>query len=434
MDRVHVIGGGLAGCETAWQLARRGLDVTLVERKPVEMSPAHTTPLLAEIVCSNSLKSDAPHSPPGMLKDELRRAGSLMLRCADETRVPAGEALAVDRHAFARLMTTRIALDPRIRIERRSMDVWPDGPVIVATGPLTGDALARRLAFTLGDALYFYDAIAPIVDADTIDPGQTFRGMRRGRGEGDYVNCPLTRDEYLALVREIGAGRQVAPHGFEEERYFEGCLPIEVMVARGEETLRFGPLRPVGLRDASGREPWAVVQLRPEDREGTAYNLVGFQTRLAYPDQKRILRMIPALRQAEFFRMGSIHRNTYVDAPRRLGPELELRGLPDVRLAGLLVGVEGYVECAAMGLLAALFIAARLRGGAAEPPPPTTALGALYHHVTRMRGEGEAFQPANIHFGLFPPTGGRIGGEARRRLQIERARQDLEPWLAKVAA
>jgi len=433
MTDVTVIGGGLAGCEAAWQLARRGVSVTLVERKPVEMSPAHTTPLLAEIVCSNSLKSDNPESPPGMLKAELRCAGSLILGCADQTRVPAGEALAVDRHHFAREVTARIALEPRIHLERRPLNEWPDGPVIVATGPLTGDALARRLSRALGDALYFYDAIAPIVDAETIDLARTFRASRRGRGEGEYLNCPLSRAEYEALVAEIRAGRQVAPHAFEEERYFEGCLPIEVMAERGGETLRFGPMRPVGLRPDGGESPWAVVQLRPEDREATAYNLVGFQTRLVYPEQQRILRTIPALRNAEFLRMGSIHRNTYVDAPRRLGPELELRGHPDVRLAGLLVGVEGYVECAAMGLLAALFLAGRLRDAPVAPPPPTTALGALYLHVTRMRGEGETFQPANVHFGLLPPLPGRIARDERRRLQIERARRDLGPWLERVA-
>jgi methylenetetrahydrofolate--tRNA-(uracil-5-)-methyltransferase len=432
MTRVTVIGGGLAGCEAAWQLARRGVAVTLVERKPVEMSPAHSTPLLAEIVCSNSLKSDDAESPAGLLKQELRRAGSLILECADETRVPAGEALAVDRHAFARLVTTRIALERGIRLERHTIDEFPEGPVIVATGPLTGDALARRLSRTLGEALYFYDAIAPIVDAETIDFGRTFRASRYGKGQGEYLNCPLSHDEYQALVAELRAARQVVPHAFEEERYFEGCLPIEVMAARGPDTLRYGPMRPVGLRGA-GESPWAVVQLRPEDREGTAYNLVGFQTRLAYPEQKRILRIIPALHRAEFLRLGSIHRNTYVDSPRRLGPELELRALPDVRLAGLLVGVEGYVECAAMGLLCALFLAGRLRDAPIAPPPPTTALGALHHHVTRMRGEGEAFQPANIHFGMLPPVRDRAGRDERRRLQLERARRDLGPWLERIA-
>jgi len=398
------------------------------------MSPAHTTPLLGEIVCSNSLKSNDPESPAGLLKEELRRAGSLILDCADAARVPAGAALAVDRHLFARLVTATIATEPLVRLERRTLDAWPEGPVIIATGPLTGDALARRLGGHLGDALYFYDAIAPIVEADTVDREHTFEGTRRGKGDGDYLNCPLSQEEYGAFVAGVRSGRQVVPHAFEEERYFEGCLPIEVMAARGEDTLRFGPMRPIGLRDAEGKRPWAVMQLRAENRERTAYNLVGCQTRLAYPEQERIFRMIPALRRAEFLRHGSIHRNTYVDAPRRLGPELELHGHPDVRLAGLLVGVEGYVECAAMGLLASLFLAGRLRGAPIDPPPPTTALGALHRHVTRTRARDEPFRPANIHFGLLPPVPGRVGRQARRRRQIQRARQDLGPWLEKVAA
>jgi methylenetetrahydrofolate--tRNA-(uracil-5-)-methyltransferase len=305
--------------------------------------------------------------------------------------------------------------------------------VILSTGPLTGDALARRLRRDLGDALYFYDAIAPIVDADTVDRAHVFEGARRGKGDG-YLNCALTREEYEAFVAEVRSGKQVVPHSFEEERYFEGCLPIEVMAIRGTDTLRFGPLKPVGFRDAAGGRPWAVVQLRAENRERTAYNLVGFQTRLLYPEQRRIFRMIPALRTAEFLRFGSIHRNTYVDAPRRLGPELELRGRPVVRLAGLLVGVEGYVECAATGFLTALFLARRLRGRTLDPPPATTALGALYGHATRVRAKDEFFRPANIHFGLLPPVAGRGGREARRHRQIERAQHDIGPWLEKVAA
>lgn len=434
---VAVIGAGLAGAEAAWHLARRGASVTLVEGKPAAISPAHRTPLFAEIVCSNSLRSDDRETPPGMLKRELRAAGSLVLACADETRVPAGEALAVDRHAFARLVTTRLATEPRVRIERRPVEAWPPGPVIVATGPLTGDALARLLMREVGaQSLYFYDAIAPIVDAETIDASRAFRQSRWGRGDGDeYVNCPLTRDEYRAFVAELRAARKVEPHAFEEARYFEGCLPIEVMAARGLDALAHGPMRPVGLCDPrTGERPHAVVQLRPESRHGTACGMVGFQTRMAHPEQRRVFRLVPALREAEFLRMGSIHRNTYLDAPRLLGPELDLRARPDVRVAGLLCGVEGYMESCAMGLLAAVFLAARLAGGVAPPPPPTTALGALHAHVTRPRGPGEAFSPQNLHYGLLPPLPERAGRRERRWMHARRAERDFAPWLAAVAA
>ncbi len=436
-SEITVVGGGMAGAEAAWQLARRGVFVTLVEGKPGAISPAHSSPLLAEIVCSNSFRSDDATSPPGMLKAELRRAGSLILACADATRVPAGDALAVERHAFARLVTTRIAMEPRIRLERRPVEEWPAGPVIVATGPLTGDALARLLAREVGaTSLYFYDAIAPIVDADTIDLTRAFRQSRWGKGDGDdYLNAPMTHDEYRAFVEAVRDARKISPHAFEEARYFEGCIPIEVMAERGDDVLAFGPMRPVGLVDpASGARPHAVVQLRLENRHRTAYNLVGFQTRMAYPDQKRVFRLIPALREAEFLRFGSIHRNTYLDAPRLLGPELELRARPDVRVAGLLCGVEGYIESCAMGLCAAIFAAARLRGRAQAAPPDTTALGALLSHVTRMRGVGEVFQPANIHFGLLPPLPDRATKRERRLLHAKRAERDIAPWLKAVEA
>jgi methylenetetrahydrofolate--tRNA-(uracil-5-)-methyltransferase len=445
---IVVVGGGLAGCEAAWQLAERGLDVILRESKPEVMSAAHSTPLLAEIVCSNSLRSDAVETPAGLLKAELRRAGSLILGCADATRVPAGEALAVDRFAFARLVPARIAGHPRTRLERRVVDALPDGDAIVATGPLTGGRLARELGELCGRPLYFYDAIAPIVDGESIDLGVAFRASRWGHdtapavaggdadadgdGElGDYLNCPLDRDEYAAFVDAVRQGRKVAPHSFEEARYFEGCLPIEVMADRGLDVLAFGPMRPVGLTDPrSGKRPHAVVQLRPENRHRTAYNLVGFQTRLAYPDQQRIFRMIPGLGAAEFLRMGSIHRNSYVDAPRLLGPELELRGRPTVRLAGQITGVEGYIESTAMGLLAGRFAAARATGGVAAPPPPESAMGALYQHVTRARAAREPFEPMNINFGLLPPLRGRAPKRERRRLYVERATAAFSAWVA----
>src|SRR5687768_16113253 len=335
---VTVVGGGMAGSEAAWQLAEAGLSVSLVEMKPCAMSPAHQSPLLGELVCSNSLRSDDPIAPAGLLKHELRRAGSLVIACADQHRVPAGQALAVERFGFARAITQRLALHPRIRIERRRIDELPDHPVIVATGPLTEGQLGEVIRAELGgDRMYFYDAIAPIVAADSIDFDFAFRGSRWGRdadapdrdgdsdraaggdtGVGDYVNCPLDKAQYEAFVAAVNAGRKILPHDFEEPKYFESCMPIEVMAERGDQTLRFGPMRPIGLRDPrTGYRPWAVVQLRPENRYQTAYNLVGFQTRLAYPEQQRIFQMIPALARAEFLRFGSIHRNTYIDADRK---------------------------------------------------------------------------------------------------------------------
>jgi methylenetetrahydrofolate--tRNA-(uracil-5-)-methyltransferase len=434
-----VIGGGLAGCEAAWQLAERGLEVALVEMKPAALSPAHRTPALCELVCSNSLRSDDPEAPAGLLKAELRALGSLVIACADRHRVPAGDALAVERFGFGREVTARLALHPRVRIERRVVDALPEGPTIVATGPLTGGKLAETVRRLLGgDRLYFYDAIAPIVDAETIAWDAAFRASRWESADdagGDYVNCPLDAEEYRTFVREVRAGRKVAPHGFEEARYFEGCLPIEVMAERGEEVLAHGPMRPVGLRDPrTGRRPHAVVQLRAENVYGTAYNLVGFQTRLAYPEQKRIFRLIPALREAEFLRFGSIHRNSYIDSPRLLGPELELRARPLVRFAGQITGVEGYIESCAMGLLAAWFAAGRLAGRPVAPPPPATALGGLYHHVTAPRGAGERLSPTNINFGLLPPPDQKLARAERRAWLVARAQRELDRWLASVRA
>lgn len=439
---VTVVGGGLAGCEAAWQLATRGCRVRLVESKLHGLSPAHATPLLAEIVCSNSLRSNAPEHPAGLLKQELRRSGSLIIACADATAVPAGDALAVDRYAFARLVTSRIASHPQIRLERHRLDELPAGPTIVATGPLTGGGLARELAALCGKPLYFYDAIAPIVDADSIDETIVFRASRwaqerarSGEAEapspdgGDYLNCPMNRDEYAAFVAAVNAGTKVKPHAFEEARYFEGCLPIEVMAERGLDVLAFGPLKPVGLVDPrTGRRPYAVVQLRAETRHRSAYNLVGFQTRLTYPEQQRIFRLIPGLERAEFLRYGSIHRNSYLDSPRLLGPELELRARPAVRLAGQITGVEGYIESTAIGLLAGRFTAARLSGGRDEPPPLDTAMGALWHHITRPRLPNEPFAPMNINYGLLPPLVGRANKRDKRRQLAERATASFARW------
>jgi methylenetetrahydrofolate--tRNA-(uracil-5-)-methyltransferase len=439
---VTVVGGGLAGCEAAWQLAERGHRVALVEMKPVALSPAHQSPLLCELVCSNSLRSEDPSTPAGLLKEELRRAGSMVMDAAVRHRVPAGAALAVERFGFGREATTRLALHPNVRLERRLLHELPDGPAILCTGPLTGGRLASQIRDICGgEHLYFYDAIAPIVAADSIDPERSFRASRWGvesprddalaGAEGDYINCPMTEAEYVAFVEAILGARVVSPHEFEEPRFFDGCLPIEVIADRGFESLRFGPMRPVGLVDPrTGQRPYAVVQLRPENRYLTAYNLVGFQTRMAYPEQARVFAMIPALADAEFLRFGSIHRNTYIDSPRLLGPELELRARPEIRFAGLLTGVEGYIESCAMGLLAALFCAARLEGRRQAPPPPTTALGALHHHITRSRGTGEPFSPTNINFGLLPPLGIKARKKERKRLHAERARAALGPWLA----
>lgn len=443
---VTVVGGGMAGSEAAWQLAEAGLRVALVEMKPAAMSPAHQTPLLGELVCSNSLRSDDPVAPAGLLKQELRRCGSLVIACADQHRVPAGTALAVERFGFARAITQRLALHPRIRIERRRLDELPDGPVIVATGPLTEGALGEVIRAELGgDRMYFYDAIAPIVAADSIDMDHAFRASRWDRdsdpdgaaggdvGVGDYINCPLNKLEYEAFVAEVNAGRKVLPHDFEEPRYFESCMPIEVMAERGPQTLRFGPMRPIGLRDPrTGHRPWAVVQLRPENRYLTAYNLVGFQTRLAYPEQQRIFSLIPALARAEFLRFGSIHRNTYIDAPARLGAAFELRSRPSVRFAGLLTGVEGYIESCAMGLVVGWMLAAELTGRAAPPPPPTTMLGGLYHHVTQPRPEGAKYGSTNVNYGLLPPLEG-VRKDNRKPRMAERARSDLDAWLGGVS-
>ncbi|MDX2021102.1 MAG: methylenetetrahydrofolate--tRNA-(uracil(54)-C(5))-methyltransferase (FADH(2)-oxidizing) TrmFO [Deltaproteobacteria bacterium] len=444
LPTVTVIGGGLAGCEAAWQLAHAGLQVVLVESKPAAMSPAHHSSLLAEIVCSNSLRSNSPMHPAGLLKAELRTAGSLIIDSADQTRVPAGEALAVDRWAFAKLVTTRIAFHPRIRIERRRVDELPQGPTVVATGPLTGGGLARQLGALCGKPLYFYDAIAPIVEADSIDMQVAFRASRYDKGvaarsdtaegavdqsDGDYINCPMNKEEYFAFLAAVRAGRKVEAHAFEQAKYFEGCLPIEVMAERGDKVLAFGPMKPVGLTDPrTGRWPYAVVQLRAENVHGTAYNLVGFQTRLAYPEQQRIFRMIPGLQKAEFLRYGSIHRNSYIDSPRLLGPELELREQPHVRLAGQITGVEGYIESTAMGLLVGKMLAGRLRDQPVAPPPPESAIGALYHHITRARAPKEPFVPMNINFGLMPPLSAAAAKADRRRAYAQRAATCFAAW------
>jgi methylenetetrahydrofolate--tRNA-(uracil-5-)-methyltransferase len=435
---VIVIGGGLAGSECAYQLAERGFSVALHEMKPHKRSPAHHGNGLAELVCSNSLRSDNVENAVGLLHAELRLLGSVILRSADATRVPAGDALAVDRERFSDLVTERVKAHPRIRLHDAEMTRLPEGtPTVIATGPLTSDALAQAIGEAAGERLYFYDAIAPIVQADSIDMEIAFAASRWGKGSGDdYLNLPMDEAQYRAFVAALLAGEKVKPHHFEEPRYFEGCLPIEVMAERGVETLSFGPMKPVGLFDPRkpGQRSYAVVQLRREDAAGTTYNLVGFQTRLTWPEQKRIFTtFVPGLQKAEFARLGQVHRNTFIDAPRLLAADLSLKANPQLFFAGQITGVEGYVESCACGYLAALSVTARLRGETFVPPPATTALGALYRHVTGEAHPPEyAYQPTNVIYALFPPLQGRIKKQERKGLMAQRAQRDLAPWLAGV--
>ncbi|MFZ5469523.1 MAG: methylenetetrahydrofolate--tRNA-(uracil(54)-C(5))-methyltransferase (FADH(2)-oxidizing) TrmFO [Myxococcota bacterium] len=434
---VTVIGAGLAGSECAHQLARRGVRVSLREMKPHKRSPAHKADGLAELVCSNSFRSDSPTSAIGLLHEELRRARSLILACADAHRVPAGEALAVDRERFSGAVTEALRSHPLVELSAGEVERLPDGVVVVATGPLTSDALTAELTRHVGEKLYFYDSIAPIVSADSIDLSVAFRQSRYGKGGGDdYLNLPLTREEYLRFVADLRAGEKVAPHAFEEPKYFEGCLPIEVMAERGDDVLAFGPMKPVGLFDPrTGKAPHAVVQLRMEDRAGTAYNLVGFQTRLTWPEQRRIFKTLPGLAQAEFLRMGQIHRNTFIDGPRLLAHDLSLKSQPRLFFAGQVSGVEGYVESAACGYLVALAVHARLIGRPFMAPPPTTAMGALFGHVTgAAHPEGHTYQPSNVTFGLFPPLPGRVKRAQKRERYAERARADFSTWWTQLDA
>ncbi|MBZ5515423.1 MAG: methylenetetrahydrofolate--tRNA-(uracil(54)-C(5))-methyltransferase (FADH(2)-oxidizing) TrmFO [Acidobacteriia bacterium] len=430
-----IAGGGLAGSEAAWQLAERGIAVTLYEMRPTKSTPAHKTDKLAELVCSNSLKSNAPQSASGLLKEELRRAGSLLLRCADASAVPGGAALAVDRERFADAVTRAVGGHPLITLRRGELREIPaEDLTLIATGPLTSDALAAQLQSLTGAAsLAFYDSISPIVDAETLNMARIFRASRYGKGGEDYLNCPLTEEEYRAFYEALVCAASVPPHPFEDASYFEACLPIEELARRGYDTLRFGPMKPVGLTDPrTGRRPYAVVQLRPEDLRYSSYNLVGFQNHLKFPEQQRILRMIPGLERAEFLRYGQIHRNTYLNAPALLQPDLSLRAAPKVFIAGQLSGVEGYVECVATGLLAAFAMASRVRGEDFAPPPRTTALGSLVHYVTHA--DPRQYQPANITFDLLPPVDDlplavARDRQARRARQCERALADLAAWL-----
>ena len=424
--KVTVIGAGLAGSEAAWQLAQRGIPVTLREMKPEKMTPAHTSPYFAELVCSNSLRSDQLENAVGLLKEELRRLGSLILRAADETRVEAGGALAVDRHGFARYVTEAIRSHPLITVEEGEVTELPEGEVIVATGPLTSDALAEKLFSLFGEGtdLHFFDAAAPLVTFESIDMTSAWFASRYDKGTADYVNCPMDEEEYRAFWRELCAAQEAEVHGFEDSGVFEGCMPVEVMARRGEDTLRYGPLKPRGLKDPkTGKEPYAVVQLRRDNAEGSIYNLVGFQTHLKFGEQKRVFSMIPALQNAEYVRYGVMHRNTYLDSPRLLNRFYQLRSQPRIAFAGQMTGVEGYVESTASGFLAAVELARRLRDMEPVCFPKETAIGALGLYVSD-ESIGE-FQPMNINFGIISPLGYRVKG-GKRNKNTELSRRSLE--------
>jgi len=443
-----VIGGGLAGCEAAWQAASRGVPVTLYEMRPTRPTAVHKTDRLAELVCSNSFRADKLDNAVGLLKEEMRRLGSLVMRAAEASRVPAGAALAVDRETFADLITRSIEDHPLITLVRGEVPAIPESteraPVIVATGPLTSDPLSADIARLVGaDHLYFYDAISPIVLAETIDRSKVFRQSRwdrslRGRptdgpacgvddGQGDYLNCPLTREEYERFYDALTHAESATVHDFDKERFFEGCLPIEVMAHRGVDTLRFGPMKPVGLTDPrTRREPYAVVQLRQDNLAGEHYSLVGFQTQVKWGDQARVLRLIPGLEQAEFVRFGMVHRNTYVNGPTVLADTWQVRARPTLFFAGQMSGVEGYVESAASGLLAGINAAALATGAPLSTPPRTTAIGALAYYVSHA--DPAHYEPSNITFGIIEPLAGFKGRAARKAAIAERALADLAAW------
>ena len=412
---VTVIGAGLAGCEAAWQLAQRGVSVTLCEMKPQKMTPAHHSPGFAELVCSNSLRSDQLENAVGLLKEELRRCGSLILRCADETRVEAGGALAVDREGFSAAVTAAIRSRPGITVVEGEVSAIPDGEVVIASGPLTSDALSQAVAgvFPENSYLNFYDAAAPIVTFDSIDMDHAWFASRYDKGTADYINCALSEEEYLAFWKELCAAQEAEVHGFEDKNVFEGCMPVEVMARRGVQTLSFGPLKPKGLPDPkTGREPYAVVQLRRDNAQGTLYNLVGFQTHLKWGEQKRVFSMIPALKHAEYVRYGVMHRNTYLNSPRLLDRYYRVRGNERIAFAGQITGVEGYVESTASGFLAGVELARRLNGREPIDFPRETAIGALAQYVSN---EGVAdFQPMNINFGIMPPLDHKVKGKRNK--------------------
>ena len=429
---VQVVGGGLAGSECAWQLARRGVPVVLHEMRPGRGTPAHSTGAFAELVCSNSLRSDEPEHPAGLLKREMEAFGSLVIAAARVAAVPAGGALAVDRDRFSALITDRLAAHPLVEVRREEVaEVPAGGTAVLATGPLTSPSLAASLQRLLGEEyLYFYDAIAPIVDAETLDLSRLFWASRYGKGGGeDYLNAPLSRAQYLAFVEALVAAEVLPLRDFERALFFEGCLPVEEMARRGVDTLRYGPMKPVGLTAPSGNRPYAVVQLRQENLARTHFNLVGFQSRLKWGDQQRVLRTIPGLERAEFVRLGQVHRNTFVCSPVHLDPFYRLKAQPAVRLAGQLTGVEGYLESAATGLAIGLYLAREITGAPTQPLPATTALGSLARHLTES--DPASFQPANVNWGLFLPLPERVSREERKRAYVARAESELTAWAAR---
>jgi methylenetetrahydrofolate--tRNA-(uracil-5-)-methyltransferase len=432
MARVTVVGGGLSGSEAAYQLAERGHDVDLFEMRPIRGTPAHQTDLLGEVVCTNSFKSVEPTNAHGLLKTEMRALGSILLAVAEETKVPGGTALVVDRHEFARRMTEVVSAHPRIRVVREEITALPDGPTIVATGPLTSDSLSSSIRTALGeDGLAFFDAIAPIVSNDSLDHGIIFPASRWGKGEGDdYLNAPMTADDYGAFIAALKGAQSHEGHDWDAVPYFEGCLPIEVMAQRGDETLRFGPMKPIGLPvpQWGGRRAHAVVQLRREDRAGQMWNLVGFQTRLKIGEQARVFRMIPGLADAEFLRWGSIHRNTYLNFPARLSRHGSLPDRDDLLFAGQLTGVEGYTESTAVGILAAVNLDRLVRGLDPVVPPPTTMLGGLMRYL--HESDPKHFQPMNSNFGLLDPLSEKVRDKQRKReLLAERGQADFAAWM-----
>ena len=432
MKEVTVIGGGLAGAEAAWQIARRGVPVRLFEMRPVRRTPVHATDQLAELVCSNSLRSDLTTSAHGLLKEEMRRLGSLIMSAAEKARVPAGQALAVDRDVFAAAVTDSIANEPRIELERReALTIPAEGTTIVASGPLTSESLSASIrVFTGEEFLYFYDAISPIVEAETIDEDKVFRASRYGKGGDDYLNCPMTEQDYLRFYEALTAAATIDIHDIDKEMFFESCLPIEVMASRGFDTLRFGPMKPVGLVDPrTGRMPFAAVQLRQDNLARSLYNIVGFQNQLKWGEQKRLLRLIPGLESAEFVRYGMIHRNTYINAPAVLHSTFQSRQRHNLFFAGQLSGVEGYTESAASGLLAGLNAAQVVLDREPVTPPRTTALGALAHYISHS--ESRSYQPTNIAFGLLPPLDKNVRNkQARKKAMVERALADIDHFRA----
>ena len=426
MNHVTVIGAGLVGSECAWQLAQRGVAVTLREMKPEKRTPAHVTDYFAELCCSNSLRGAGLENAVGLLKEELRRLHSLIMRCADATAVPAGGALAVDREGFARKVTEAVLSHPNITMIPGEVTSIPEGDVVIASGPLTSDPLADAIAARLGggNTLNFFDAAAPLVSYDSVDMNSAYFASRYDKGTPDYINCPMTREEYLAFWQALTTAQEAEVHGFEDKNVFEGCMPVEVMARRGEDTLRFGPLKPRGLIDPkTGKEPYAVVQLRRDNADGSIYNLVGFQTHLKWPEQRRVFTMIPALRDAQFLRYGVMHRNTYLDSPRLLDRYYRLKSDPRIVFAGQMTGVEGYVESCASGFLAGVELARRLNGQAPIDFPAETAIGALGLYVSN--GSVGDFQPMNINFGIIPPLDHRVKGKRNKNAELSRRSLDI---------